>query len=303
MSKRPRNSDLSTMAGTEYVVSESLISIIVPCFNQGRFLSEALESVLLQTYKTWECIIVNDGSSDDTESIATLYVARDDRFKYISKLNGGLSSARNKGITNSTGEFILPLDADDVIGNEYLQLAMEAFLRNEELKLAYCLAEKFGMENCPWHLKDYSYKRLLIDNCIFCSAIFRKKSWDDAGGYDESLKQGWEDWDFWLKILDDTSEVHRIPKVLFYYRVKEVSMVKAMPSEYVEQTKWRIFLMHSEAYRKHFPPPQIIVAENENLQLVNSHLISSTSYKIGNKAVNIFSGIKRVIGIVKMAKK
>ncbi|MFV8358229.1 glycosyltransferase family 2 protein, partial [Flavobacterium sp. XS1P32] len=87
------------------------VSIIVPCFNQAQYLSEALKSVLEQTYENWECIIVNDGSPDDTKQIAQKWVEKDSRFKYIFKENGGLSSARNEGINYAKGTFILPLDA------------------------------------------------------------------------------------------------------------------------------------------------------------------------------------------------
>ena len=97
-----------------------LISIIVPCYNQAHFLNEVLQSVLDQSYSNWECIIVNDGSPDNTEEIALVWCTKDKRFRYVKKENGGLSSARNAGITISQGEYILPLDADDKIYPSYL---------------------------------------------------------------------------------------------------------------------------------------------------------------------------------------
>ena len=109
-----------------------LISVIVPCYNQAQYLDECLQPVLDQTYTDWECIIVNDGSPDHTEEVAKKWLKKDPRFKYIHKENGGLSSARNAGITQAKGEWVLPLDADDKIGNLYLELAEKEFSKNQE---------------------------------------------------------------------------------------------------------------------------------------------------------------------------
>ena len=92
-----------------------LISVIVPCYNQAQYLDDCLQSVLDQTHQDWECIIVNDGSPDNTEEVAKKWLAKDSRFKYLYKENGGLSSARNAGIKDSIGQFIFFLDCDDKI--------------------------------------------------------------------------------------------------------------------------------------------------------------------------------------------
>ena len=97
------------------LMQKSIVSIIVPCYNYAALFREALDSVLAQTYDDWECIIVNDGSTDDTEEIALQYCQKDERFIYFYKENGGHSSARNYGIKKSKGEYILPLDPDDKI--------------------------------------------------------------------------------------------------------------------------------------------------------------------------------------------
>ncbi len=92
-----------------------LISVIVPCYLQAEYLDECLQSVYDQTYSNWECIIVNDGSLDNTEEIAKRWLEKDNRFRYIYKENGGLSSARNAGIREAKGEWIQFLDSDDMI--------------------------------------------------------------------------------------------------------------------------------------------------------------------------------------------
>lgn len=200
-----------------------LISIIVPCYNQAQYLDEALQSVFDQTYSDWECIIVNDGSPDNTEEVAMNWLKKDMRFKYVKKDNGGLSSARNAGIEKAVGDWILPLDADDKISNRYLELANEEF--NKGYTVIYCEAERFGTEEGRWDLPPYSMNKLAQTNVIFCTAFFKRADFTTVGGYDENMKSGLEDWDFWLSLLKNGGAVYKIGEVCFYYRVKESSMI------------------------------------------------------------------------------
>lgn len=221
-----------------------LISVIVPCYNQAQYLDECLQSVLEQTYPEWECIIVNDGSLDNTDEIAKKWIAKDPRFKYIYKENGGLSSARNAGIGMSKGEWILPLDADDKIGNQYLELAEKEFDKGNTI--IYCEAEFFGVSNTPWLLPKYSYDKILNGNIIFCSAFFQKKDWTTVKGYDVNLQNGREDWDFWLSILDHNSTVKRLDYLGFFYRRKEVSM-----DTEINRNKSILIITENYIYKKH----------------------------------------------------
>ena len=150
-----------------------LISVIVPCYNQAQFLDECLQSVLDQTYQNWECIIVNDGSPDHTEEIAKNWVEKDARFRYLSKENGGLSSARNAGIEIAKGEWILPLDADDKIGERYLELAEKEF--GKDYTVIYCEAELFGNETGKWHLPEFSLENLAKKTVSFAVLFSKKK--------------------------------------------------------------------------------------------------------------------------------
>ena len=103
-----------------------LISVIVPCYNQANFLDETLNSILNQSYTNWECIIVNDGSPDDTENVAQKWTNKDHRFQHISKENGGLSSARNSGLEVAKGDFIQFLDSDDLLSSDKFQQSIDA---------------------------------------------------------------------------------------------------------------------------------------------------------------------------------
>jgi len=232
-------------------MNQPLVSIIVPCFNQAQFLSDALESVLQQTYKNWECIIVNDGSPDHTEEIANRWLIKDDRFKYVKIENGGLCNARNVGIENADGEFILPLDADDKIGNIYLELAVEQFNINTNIKVVYSNAKKFGIVNENWILKPFTLENLAKKNMLFCSAIYRKKEWKKVGGYDLKMKYGFEDWEFWINILKNGGGVIKLPEVCFFYRIKEKSMVKNLTNNELTYLFNYMSLKHADFFINH----------------------------------------------------
>ena len=108
-------------------MNNPLVSVIVPCYKQAHFLPETLNAVLNQTYDNWECIIVDDGSPDNTIEVANSFILRDKRFKLVSQENQGLAMARNNGIAASRGYFILPLDSDDMIDSTYLEKAVDYF--------------------------------------------------------------------------------------------------------------------------------------------------------------------------------
>ncbi len=115
---------------------KTVVSVIVTCYNNAQYLDEALESVIAQTFSKWECVIVNDGSTDNTEEVSRKWVIKDERFKYIYQENRGVSNARNLGISQAEGEFILPLDADDKLSSNYIESCLnEMVLKN--LTVAY----------------------------------------------------------------------------------------------------------------------------------------------------------------------
>lgn len=221
-----------------------LISIIVPCYNQSQYLDECLQSVLHQTFTDWECIIVNDGSPDNTEEVAAKWVEKDARFHYYKKENGGVASARNFGIEKATGEWILPLDGDDKIGKQYLELASKEFKNNP--KIVYCKANLFGKINVKWNLSNYSYEEMLVRNHIFCSAFFKKEQWYAVNGYDTTFIYGLEDWDFWLSILTPNSKVIRIDYIGFYYRKKDISREVLL-----NESEYKTLISESNIYKKH----------------------------------------------------
>src|ERR1700677_968317 len=114
-----------------------LVSIIIPCYNSSQYLPEALNSVLSQTYQNFECLIIDDGSTDETKAIIQNYTQKDSRFYYYFQENTGAATARNNGISYSTGEFIQFLDADDLLPPEKLKIQVEYLLQNESVDIVY----------------------------------------------------------------------------------------------------------------------------------------------------------------------
>ncbi|MFZ2976081.1 MAG: glycosyltransferase [Candidatus Moraniibacteriota bacterium] len=230
--------------------NDPLVSVIIPSYNQAIFLSETLDSVLEQDYKNWECIIIDDGSTDNTKDIAQKYCNQDKRFEYIKQENQGPSVARNNGILNSSGKYILPLDSDDLISKDYLQEAVGILENKPKIKLVYCKVELFGDALGIWNLPEYSYEKILFGNMIFCTAMFRRLDYDSTSGYDEKMKDGLEDWDFWLSFLKENDIVYQIPKVHFFYRIRKKSRNKKLYADDkgVEGVYEYIFLKHKILY-------------------------------------------------------
>jgi glycosyltransferase involved in cell wall biosynthesis len=225
------------------------VSIIIPCYNQAKYIGETIESVLAQTFQDWECIVMNDGSSDDSERIILPYCEKDQRIHYYKQENAGVCRARNQAIKHAQGEFLLPLDGDDLIAPQYIELAVNYMREHPQTRLVYCLAERFGDINGPWLLPNYRYEWLVVENMIFNTSLFRKADFERVGGYNENMRTGFEDWDFFLKLIGPDDKVHRIEKVLFYYR----SMFGTRTDNATETEKelqWQIMMNHPEIYKE-----------------------------------------------------
>ncbi len=235
---------------------EQLVSIIVPCYKQAHFLNEALNSVLNQSYTNWECIIVNDGSPDNTEEIAKSWTRADQRFKYFYQENGGLSSARNAGISMSKGELILPLDSDDILHVDYLRKVIPELINDKNLAIVSCYRKFFRdkksnivFEDKP---KGNCVKNLLFENILMPSSTYRKKYWKEVGGYDENMKNGFEDWEFWLSITKNGNKFKIIEEFLFYYRKSKNSMLTDTLQNHRASVMEYMFKKHRGVYIENY---------------------------------------------------
>lgn len=277
-------------------MDQPLVSIIVPCYKQAEYLPVTLNSVLAQTYPNWECVIVNDGSPDNTEEVAKRYVKLDARFRYVFQENKGVSKARNKGITNSDGEYILPLDADDLIGSTYLEKAIRRFEEFPETKLVYCKAELFGEKNGFWDLDTYDYDSFIWVNCIFCTAMYRRDDYNKTQGYNVNMVHGYEDWDFWLTLIKKEDVVYRIDEILFYYRIKNDSRNSNVDIQYLRECLVQLCNNHPEIYDQYKGNVLLYHTELERLSNYEDGYYGiqrSYAYRLGKLLLKPFSWIRR----------
>jgi len=223
--------------------------VIVPCYNQGRFVDDAIESVLAQTYTNFEIVIVNDGSTEE-ETNRILQNYRRPKTTVLHTANRGRSAARNHGIRAATGQYILPLDADDRLGSEYLEQAVNVLEAQDNVGIVYCEAEFFGARSGRWELPPYKFPDILLGNVIFVSGMFRRVDWEKTGGYRTNLSI-WEDFDFWLSIIELGRDVCRIPKVLFYYRQHAGSTIATTSNDQLAGPYGQIMRYHQQLYADH----------------------------------------------------
>lgn len=263
-------------------MNNPLVSIIIPCYNTASYIEETLKSVLDQTFKKWEAIIVNDDSPDNTEQIIQKWLDKDKRFKYYKKKNGGLADTRIFGIEKSTGKYIFPLDSDDYIDCNYLQKAVNILESDSKIEILYCEVMKFGEQTGVFKLEEFSLDYLLIKNCIISAAFFRKSTYDKVGGYCKSLKF-LEDWDLWISILKNGGKVHKINEILFFYRIrKSGSLINNLYHDMNLYNEYHdiIFKRHLDAFLEHIGNPFLIKRDQLELEKYKNKVQSNRVYRL-----------------------
>lgn len=230
----------------EEIELEEKVSVIVPVYNSEKYVEETIRSILSQTYNNFEVIIVDDGSTDLSGEICDKLALEDERIVVFHKENSGPVNARNYAIEMSAGTYILPVDSDDIIAKEYIEEAVNIIEKDIDIGIVYCKAELIGDKTGLWDIPNYSLPEMLIGNCIFATALFRRDDWEIVGGYSELMKDGIEDYDLWLSILGIGRTVYQIPKVYFYYRKHAGSR-----SELYESDVKKVQSMENIKYYRH----------------------------------------------------
>jgi glycosyltransferase involved in cell wall biosynthesis len=203
-----------------------MVSIIMPCYNLGQFIHEAIDSVINQTYTDWELIIVNDGSTDNSWELICAYISqyKDKKILIINQKNAHLSEARNVGIKHSCGQYVLPLDPDDIIESTYLEKTVNVLDNNLYIHVVGTWQQRFGEEHWSSPLDpnwDNIFNKCSINYC----SMYRKYIWETIGGYDKNFIYA-EDWDFWMSCKEHNFNYACIPEPLFYYRIRKESKMQ-----------------------------------------------------------------------------
>lgn len=257
------------------MVLNPLVSIITTCYNDGEYLQECIHSVKNQTYSNIEYIIIDDGSTDKFTLDLLKKLKFDNKIKLISTINQGVCKARNQGVMESNGLFLLALDSDDLISPQFVELSVNEMLMDDNVKLVATNYNFFGRVNHTVKLEEYSIEKLIGHNLFVVTTMFRRKDFDNVGGFNSNMKEGLEDWDFWLSIMKNGGNVRYIKGVNFFYRIKPKIKSRNISSAIKnhEILRRRLWQNHKELYSLNYPNP---FEMQEYLNVVNSR-----EYRLG----------------------
>lgn len=224
---------------------EPLISVVTPYYNAHEYFENLYPCVMNQTFPWFEWLIVNDGSTH-ADAIAQLnsLEARDSRIRVINKVNGGSSSARNKGIHESKTEIVITLDADELIESTYFEVLYWALYYNPECSWAYTDSVGFQAQEYTWD-PPFDTKRLKQYNFLTESAAIRREHLLEVGGYDEIEKYYYEDWKLWLKLLSKSRRPIHVRGFEFWYRRTESGALNKIDTD--KEMKRKADLLASES--------------------------------------------------------
>jgi glycosyltransferase involved in cell wall biosynthesis len=228
--------------------SNVLLSIVIPCFNHGKYIQETLDSIDARSIRyAFEIIIVDDGSTDEAtlQKLAELQTAG---YRVIQQTNGGPAKARNTGVELAQGKYILPVDADNKIKPDYINKAIP-LLENNTCDIVYAKPEFFGdtkVKKRQYKVRAFDDLAIVTGNCADACAVYRKEVWVRNNGYDTAIPyHGFEDWEFWIHAAANGFRFHLIKEKLFYYRIVTNSVVSGYDNNQ------RIVENHRYIARKH----------------------------------------------------
>jgi hypothetical protein len=227
--------------------------VVIPCYNLGAFVGEAVESVLAQTYQDFEILVVDDGSTDPA-TIGVLDAFDRPKTTVFRTPNGGLAAARNFLVARARGEYLCALDADDRLHPEYLARTVAALDRDASIGFVSTRMQMFGAETREWPYDTRcDLATLLCHDPVHCAALVRRSTVLAVGGYDEQMRhQGNEDWDLWIGIAESGLTGVILDQVLFFYRQREGSMSRACTrgDAHLDSVA-HIVRKHEPSYRAH----------------------------------------------------
>ncbi len=202
------------------------VAVVIPCYQQAEFLPDTVASVCAQTYRDLEIVIVDDGSPDDTAGVAERLIAAHPgrQIRLLRHANQGLAASRNAGIAASDAEYVLPLDADDLIDPGFVEDLVRVLEARPDVSIAYGSLRYFGEIEEQHTPSGYDFARICHGNLFPCTALFRRRAWEEVGGYDQAFT-AYEDWDFWLSCGEYGHLGALVPRPVFYYRRRPASML------------------------------------------------------------------------------
>lgn len=227
------------------------VSIVIPCYNDAAYIEQAVLSALNQTYPNIEVIVVDDGSN--TETKAVLNKLEPKITQLITQDNKGQSAARNEGIKVAKGDFIFVMDSDDFIAPSLCEEAVAVFTSDISLKIVSCQATLlYSDQKTEIYIpKGGDISAFMYQNCALGTSMFKKEDWQRINGYDETMRSGFEDWEFFIRLLKSGGTTFVIEKPLYTYRKREASTTSK--ANKVRYDLWNyIFTKHRDLYKADF---------------------------------------------------
>lgn len=262
--------------------NDKIVSIIIPCYNDAQFIEQAVESAINQTYPHKEIIVVDDGSNAETKNVLKKLEPR--ISKLITQNNQGQSTARNTGIKIAKGNFILVLDSDDYFEPTFCEEAVKVFNVDNTIKIVTCHATLLYTDNKKetYVPRGGDISSFMYQNSALGTSMFKKSDWESVGGYDETMRNGFEDWEFFIHLLKYGGISFVINKPLYTYRKRELSTTTRANT--IRYDLWNyIFTKHKDLYESDFDNFTSFllnkIKQVENTQLRYKQKID---YKIGN---------------------
>jgi glycosyltransferase involved in cell wall biosynthesis len=228
------------------------VSVVVPVFNPGSLLRDALDSVAAQTYRDLETIVVDDGSTDATTLAILDEAERRPATTVIHTPNRGPAAARNTAIERSRGAYILPLDADDTLAPTFLARTTAVLDAEPAVGICFTWVGLTGGHHGVWRTGEFSAEALLGRCTLHVTSLYRRALWHEVGGYDPAFVEGSEDWDFWLGAAERGWTARGIAEVLMSYRRSATSRERRARGRAASaQIMRRLVAKHRALYEAH----------------------------------------------------
>ena len=258
------------------------ISVLIPCFNHGNFVDEAIGSVVAQTYSDWEIIVVDDGSTDPS-TVKRLQALQTPRTTVLRTENRGLPAARNLAARHAAGTLFCSLDADDRLAATWFEKGVSVLDTQPDVAFVSHWLQAFGDENWTWTPTSCDLPALLARNTVNGAALLRRDAFAAVGGYDESMRDGCEDWDLWLRLVEGGCRGVIIPEILFDYRRSSSSMSRTMTADGAYRRPLQHLVeKHEPFYRSHLIDVMIAnAAESLHLQRELSEMQRAHAVELG----------------------
>lgn len=270
------------------------VSIVIACYNDLDVV-KAVKHAYEQDYPNKEIIVVNDGSNNETSRA----IASVDHFIniQINQKNQGQSRARNNGIGKATGEYILNWDSDDFFEPQFCKNAVEKLNQIDEIKIVTCKARRFNKDGIidVFSPQGGNLEDFLFSNSALGSAMFRKIEWKECGGYEEDLPiLGFEDWEFYIRLLKEGGYAYVIPEVLFNYQVRKNSTTDRIRNLKHEKFKL-IILKHQGLYKGNFNSTMdYFFSLIESLEKEKIKILTQKEYSLGKLLLLPLRSIKKM---------